>query len=55
MTRAACQETSYKYELALLTLQAGKRLLMAVPEGLPLPQQAASCPVAGNTYFFLQH
>lgn len=55
MTCTACRESSCKYELSLLTLQTGKRLLMAVPEGVPLLQQPGPPPVAGNAYFCLQH
>lgn len=55
MTCTACWESGYKYKLALPTLQAGKRLPVAVPEGLPSPKHAVSRPVAGNTYCLLQH
>lgn len=55
MTCTACWESSYKHELALPNLQAGKRLPVAVPEGVPSPKHTVSPPVAGNTYFLLQH
>lgn len=55
VTCTACWESSYKYQLVCQPFRLGRGCQWLCQRGSHYPNKAASPPVAGITYFFLQH